>query len=169
MLDVTSVPLREPRPRSCQIENWLIEPNHWWKPEGRLAWNYLNQFADQKGSLWLNGSASSYCQNNRIPIDQCDTINNSLKLINISNMSIRVLAPGEYFGDHRRRIQGYFRFGHLDYGLRITDPEFESEYLARPNGNYSIGECYLTVSIGEPFNGFRYKLIAAIIERARTP
>ena len=39
-----------------------------------------------------------------------------------------------------------------------------STYLAQPDGNYEIGECYLTVSLGEPFGDACYKLIAAVIE-----
>ena len=32
------------------------------------------------------------------------------------------------------------------------------------NGEYELGESYLTVSLGEPFDGYCYKLIAAVIE-----
>lgn len=56
----------------------------------------------------------------------------------------------------------------------ITDPIYQQEYLARENGEYKIGESFLTISLGEPLcdqsykesiRGSRSKLIAAIIER----
>ena len=46
----------------------------------------------------------------------------------------------------------------------VTDPGYERTYLAKLDGAYEIGECYLTVSLGEPYEGACYKLIAAIIE-----
>ena len=38
------------------------------------------------------------------------------------------------------------------------------QYLRQPNGTYQIGESFLTISLGEPYRGYAYKLIAAIIE-----
>lgn len=47
----------------------------------------------------------------------------------------------------------------------MSDPIYERQYFRQPNGNYSIGECFLTVSLGEPYNDdYVYKLVAAIIE-----
>lgn len=41
---------------------------------------------------------------------------------------------------------------------------YERTYLAKHEGRYEIGPCFVTVSLGEPFRGACYKLIAAIIE-----
>jgi len=49
----------------------------------------------------------------------------------------------------------------------VTDPDVEGEYLAKPNGVYPIGACYVTVSLGEPHGGFCYKLVAALITPTR--
>ena len=35
--------------------------------------------------------------------------------------------------------------------------------MQQDDGDYPIGESYLTVSLGEPFEGYSYKLIAAVI------
>ena len=48
-------------------------------------------------------------------------------------------------------------------GIRVTDPDYERRYLQEPNGSYPIGERFITVSLGEPYRGYVYKLIAAII------
>ena len=66
-------------------------------------------------------------------------------------------------------MQGRFRHHGTEYHLWITDPLYEREYLAKPNGHYEIGESFLTVSLGEPFNDACYKLIAAIVECSGSP
>lgn len=74
-----------------------------------------------------------------------------------------MFSPGEAFGDSKRRVRGQFTHAGTEYRLWVTDPEYERAYLAKPDGAYSIGECYLTISLGEPYEGAFYKLIAAII------
>ena len=75
-----------------------------------------------------------------------------------------MFKPGEAFGNSKRRVQGQFTHSrHEPYGLWVTDPGYEREYLAKLDGTYEIGACYLTISLGEPFEGWCYKLIAAII------
>jgi hypothetical protein len=39
----------------------------------------------------------------------------------------------------------------------------ERTYLARDDGRYQIGECFATISLGEPHEGYCYKLVAALI------
>ena len=57
------------------------------------------------------------------------------------------------------------RFSHCNetYCFRITDPVSENGSINLPYGEYPVGRRYLTVSLGEPFEGNAYKLIAAII------
>lgn len=47
----------------------------------------------------------------------------------------------------------------------MTDPIIERAYLSRKDGDYSMGESYLTISLGEPFNNHCHKLVAAVIEQ----
>ncbi len=56
-------------------------------------------------------------------------------------------------------------FHGTEYRLWVTDPAFERNYLAKPDGMYKIGECFLTISLGEAFDDASYKLIAAIFDR----
>ena len=49
----------------------------------------------------------------------------------------------------------------------MGDPVYERRYLAQPDGTHNLGEADVTISLGEPHEGFSYKLIAAIIERAQ--
>jgi hypothetical protein len=168
LLDVVSVPLIEARPKGCQTENWLIDANHWWKREGRVGWEALAPLDEGEEPLWVNGFSTRHGCNDRIPDDRADSLPSSLRLVRVPRLRLSVLAPGGDFGDHRRRVQGFFQLGGVDYGIRVTDPETKRAHLRLRDGNYMLNECFLTLSIGEPYKGFRCKLIAAVIERART-
>ena len=68
----------------------------------------------------------------------------------------------------KRRVQAHFRNDNTDYRIWVTDPVYERVYRAKPDGYHELGESFLTVSLGEPADdGYCYKLVAAIIERAR--
>ncbi len=52
--------------------------------------------------------------------------------------------------------------------LSIITPKIEREYLKKSNGVYSLQSknIYMSISIGEPYEGYCYKLVAAIITAA---
>ena len=81
----------------------------------------------------------------------------------MNDLTLSVFSPGEGFGDPKRRVQGRFRHNDVDYWIWVTDVMFEQEYLGKPDGEYSVGQAYLTVSLGEPHKEYAYKLIAAVI------
>ena len=49
--------------------------------------------------------------------------------------------------------------------MAVTDPVIEERYIQMKRGDYPVEgyRPFLTVSISEPFEGFCYKLIAAVI------
>lgn len=165
VLDVIEVPLVEARPHDFQQENWLLDPNFYWERKGRIGWKDLQDFVEPDGPLWLNHHSSYNGFNDRIPMDVAVTLRSSLRLIHVDQLAIEVSCPGAAFGNPKRRVQGQFEHGGDDYWLWVTDPVYERRFLAQPNGIYPLGECYLTISLGEPFENHAYKLIAAIIER----
>ncbi len=103
--------------------------------------------------------------NDKIALVQTGFIQSSLRLVHVGGLGLCVFKPGEAFGNSKRRVQGRFRHGADDYHLWVTDPVYERAFLSKPDGDYGLGECFLTVSLGEPHNDACYKLIAAIIER----
>ena len=166
VLDMIDVPLREPRPKGCQQENWLLEPSKYWVRVGRFSWVDLEQLADKSGTLWLNGYHTYNGQNDYIPLDQAVTVGSSLKLVRVDAMQLRVFKPGEAFGNLKRRIQTQFQFAGNDYIIWVTDPIIERAYFARKDGDYPLGESYLTISLGEPYNERCYKFVAGVIQQA---
>lgn len=165
VLDIIDVPLREPRPKGYQQENWLLDPNEYWVKAGRFPSTDLERFADKGGTLWLNGYHTYNGQNDRIPLDKTATVESSLKLVHVDAIQLRAFKPGEAFGSPKRRVQGQFQFSGKDYALWVTDPIIERAYLSREDGEYAIGESYLTISLGEPHEGYCYKLVAAVIQQ----
>lgn len=167
VLDIVSVPLLQPQPYSFQSENWLLDPDYYWKKIGRVGWNKLLTLEQQPKTLWINGYDTYHGGNDRVPIDQADTLADSLKLVLVDGVTLQVHAPGEIFGNPKRVVRARFQYAGCGYILRVTDPEYERAYLAESNGNYELGESFLTVSLGEPYDGYAYKLVATIIERAK--
>lgn len=163
VLDVIDVPVLKPCPKDYQTENWLLDPEYYWEKAGRLSWFDLPSLVDPVASLWLDGHSTYNGLNDRIPLEEAVSVADSLRLIRVDSLQLRVFKPGEAFGNNKRRVQG--RFSHADeqYALWVTDPGFERRYLAKLDGDYGIGECYLTISLGEPYQGACYKLVAAII------
>ena len=165
VLDIIEVPLIEARPKDYQQENWLLDPQLYWVKRGTLGWGDLSRLQDRRGPLWINGNSSYNGLNDRIPLAQAIELRSSLKLIHVPSLELKVFAPGEAFGNTKRRVQARFAFDGMDYWLWVTDPIAERQYLAESDGEYAVGEAYLTISIGEPYQDYCYKLAATVIGR----
>ena len=162
-LDVIDVPLLEPRPSAHQGENWLLDPTSYWERVGRLSWFDLPTLVDPVAPLWPGGDGTYEGRNDRVPLEAALCLEDSLRLVHLEALSLSVVRPGEAFGNAKRRVQGRFTYAGFDYWLWVTDPIYERRYLAKLDGEYHIGECFVTVSLGEPFGDACHKLIAAII------
>ncbi len=165
VLDIIDVPLAEARPKLFQQENWLIDADECWVRVGRSNWDQLAKLEDASESLWTNGYHTANGLNDQIPLVVAANLNTSLRFIHIDGGEIHVMRIASPFGPARRRVQGRFQYGGQHYSLWVTDPVIERAYLAKPDGRYPLGESYLTISVGEPFNENCYKLVAAIISR----
>jgi len=78
----------------------------------------------------------------------------------VDDLKIEVLIEGAEFGNPRRKVRGEFTLNDVNYRLAITDPTVESEYA---DGTHDIGSAILCISLGEPYEGYAYKLIAGVI------
>lgn len=163
VLDIIDVPIRKAAAKDYQSENWLLDPERYWVQVGGAKWKDLEGFADAPDVLWLNNSSTRAGLNDRISEPDARRLKSSLYLLHVSKARLAVLAPGEAFGDPKRRIQADFKYRGVRYQLWVTDPVVERKYLMKDDGEYEIGECFLTVSLGEPYKGDCYKLVAAVI------
>ena len=163
VLDIVRVPLLEPRPKTFQSENWLLDPHSYWVREGTLHASRLDELADHPPTLWANGHHTGAGVNDRVPQALADTLDSSLYLLQVDRLDLQVSAPGAFFGNTKRRVQGSFTHGGVPYAFWVTDPAIEREFKAKSDGVYPMGPCFITVSLGEPHEGYCYKLIAAVI------
>ena len=166
VLDVMAVPLLAARPKGFQQENWLLDADRYWQKLGRVSWSDLERLADPVTPLWINGNSTRSGRNDRISLVQANELTSSLRLLKVDRMTLSVFKPGQAFGNDKRRVQGRFMHSGAEYRLWVTDPGYERAYLLKGDGDYELGECFLTVSLSEPHNDECYKLVAAIIERA---
>ena len=158
VLDVIDVPVLEPQPKDYQTENWQLDPEHYWERADQLTVAHLPALTDPIAPLWVDGYHTRIGRNDKIPIAEVGTVAASLRLLHVDRLQLVVCTPGEAFGNNKRRVQGQFQHARKLYALWVTDPG--------SNGTYAIGECYLTISLGEPYQDACYKLIAAIIPAA---
>ncbi len=163
VLDIVQVPVLEPKPDGCQTENWLLDDKYYWRKVGAFSPLDLPKLADPVAPLWVNGYNTYNGRNDNMPLASASEEVGSLRFIQVTQLKLSVFAPGEAFGSAKRRVQGRFDHAGTRYALWVTDPRYERAYLAMLNGTYDLGECYLTISLGEPYQGDCYKLIAAII------
>ena len=163
VLDVIDVPMLEPRPSDYQTENWLLDSTRYWKKVGRMSWFDLPALADPVEPLWIDGIGTYHGRNDKVPLESVGSLDSSLRLIQVDRVRLDVFSPGEAFGNRKRRVRGRFTHAGTEYALWVTDPVQERRYLAKLDGAYMLDACYLTVSLGEPYEGACYKLIAAII------
>lgn len=163
VLDIIDIPVLEHQPKDHQYENWLLDPESYWIKVGTFPRNRLPEISDSVAPLWIDGESTSHGTKNKIPLEKLSSVPDSLRLIYVESMTISV-TTGYNFS--KRRVDGQFRHAGSVYKFGITDPKCETKYLAKPNGNYELGNCYLTISLGEPFQAQNavFKLIAAVIE-----
>ena len=163
VLDIIEVPVLRAQPEAHQTENWVLNPKYYWQKVGLLSPSRLPAVTDPVAPLWVDGHRTYTGRNDRVPMEDLSRATTSLRLLRADSLRLRVFAPSEAFGNSKRRVQGEFRHAGREYRLWVTDPDMERTYLANPDGTYDVGPQYLTVSLGEPYKGACYKLIAAVI------
>ena len=163
VLDVVDVPLLNYQPKHHQTENWRLDPARRWTRSGRVTWRELARLEDPPFPLWINGHSSRHGLNDCVPSEEASSLDDSLRLIRVDALTVIVSEPSRPSANYPI-LRG--RFSHLgeEYCSRITDPVSECGSLNLHYREYRVAERYLTVSLGEPFEGCAYKLIAAIIK-----
>lgn len=167
VLDVIEVPIVgrvEKGDENWQSENWLLDDEWYWRKAATYSSFDLPALVDASEPLWLDGFSTYHGSNDRVPLEVMDRIENSLRLIEVADLTLTVFAPGEAFGNRKRRVQGQFSHAGRSYALWVTDPVCERHYLAKLDGQYRRERSFLTISLGERYEGHCYKLIAAVIE-----
>ncbi len=160
LLDVMDVPLLEPTSSGHQRENWLLDPARRWVKVGTLPWRSLASLQDPEAPLWDDGFSSSTGLNNRVPEDRARHLADSLRLVHAPDLQIEVFENRGHI-----RVHGRFVHAGVEHNLSVTDPECSRIFRLKDDGEYAVGDSYLTISLGGVFKDrFCYKLIAAVFQ-----
>jgi hypothetical protein len=163
LLDIVDVPLQNAHPHLYQKENWLIDSTKRWTKVAAFDGGNLGRLVDAGASLWINGFSSSKGINDRVPEDQAANLTDSLRFFHVRDCSFSIYEWTNEFGTTKLQVRARFSVSGVSYNFRVTDTAIEQ--VARNNPGVLSGQkpCYLTISLGEPFQGYVYKLIAAVI------
>lgn len=166
LLDVISVEFTASQPYGHQTENELIDPNYYWAKVGGATWDQAAALATNPTTLWGNGDSSYSGENDRITANVAANQTNSLVLIRVPRVEIRVRAEGAAFGNNKKRVRATFIHRDRRYSLILTDPIIEDEHLRKGEGHFTIEvESLLCISLAEVYEGYAYKLVAALIPK----
>jgi len=166
VLDVLDVSVLSAKPHGHQQENWLLDAKIRWTSQGSIAWDDLLSLVDPVQPLWVNGQHSKTGRNDMVRADEAMRLDHSLRLIHVDELRFSVSTETDPFGSEKKRVRGVFVHDGEAYALSVTDPIYHERFAANGDGDYAIGECCLTISLGERFEPTNacYKLIAAIME-----
>lgn len=159
--DLVGVPLTQSRAEAFQTENQAVVPGSRWQRLGRARWETLLTVVEAEAPLW---PASGHAGNNRLLPGQVNVAEGSLHLIHARNL-VLIYFISEY--DGKRKVKIGFAHKGLYYRLSVTDPHFLADVRRDFIGRVAYEEALVCVSLTLPYEGYCYKLAAAIITPAR--
>lgn len=158
--DVLQMVVGKKQEHDYQVENYLVE-NRKWTKAGRFPLSETEKLCDDIDSLWINGYSSYNGKNDRIPLELVrGSVNSSLVFIEAEDPSIIVEVDKKGLN----RVRSEFVFKEQAYLITVTDPLIKESFMKKKAGKYSLAadRVFVTVSLGEPFEGYCYKLAAGI-------
>ena len=161
LLDIVKIELIRRTPQKYQTENCLVNARVSWEMISRFPPERIAELLDEHNQMWLNGHSSGLGRNDRIPHEIAEAKEtSSLRLIRPENLSLLITS-----WDGRKKIRVEFILGGVNYSLGCTDPVVERKLRSLDDGKYHLtGDNHsLCVSLGSPFEGYVYKLVAGII------
>ena len=93
----------------------------------------------------------------------------SAQMVERLDYSLMFIKPDDaqvYIDEEREKSKYRMKFSYygLHYDFPITDPVFLESFKMHPERYSDLKDIYLTLSLGLEFEGFHYKLIAAVIQ-----
>jgi hypothetical protein len=168
ILDVVRMALIAPKPHTYQQENHLLDATAVWKKKRRLDWRALQAAVDAPmGPLWLNGHQSHNGVNDQVPEVLAVAQTRSLYLVRPKDLVLTVRQEGGVVRPAKLKVRARFTLNGLAYHLTVTDPVVESEIKEKGVGETPVADALLCVSLGEPCDGYAYKLVASVITPQR--
>jgi len=146
LLKILEIQLKEAAPLLYQPENYLLT-NSIWKESSISNWDVK---FDKPSDLWGDGDRISQEQIN----NGSKKIFQSLYIVKVNNVDLYYTNFG---GKIKRRIKFVYNSINYDLGATMDNKIFdEIQHKEREHNNIIV------VSLGEPFKGYHFKLVASI-------
>lgn len=151
-LDVVRVYLEAPAPRPHQPEDWLISGRQW-RLQHHLSLREAKKILKKAHELHEDGIFGT--ATDRVPLSRMNS--QPGRRLGSSLTVVRATTPEFTWGKKWQQKRAVFGHAGVTYDLAMT---FED----RPPVGQSTSKWYFTISLGEPFGGSCYKLVAGAIE-----
>ncbi|MEL1135056.1 hypothetical protein AAC978_07710 [Desulfitobacterium sp. THU1] len=159
LLDILSISFLEHKPNYYQPENYLFDDSFYWERIGKAnAMDVIADYATNEPEYLF------YDANKAVESEFIQSLydNEKYSLIAITPQSLKVHV--KKWPEGKKVTMSFYYNQRLYSYLRVTDPDFEEEYLDRAEGTYSLGNnAMLVISLGENYHGAHYKLISGVI------
>jgi len=163
VLDIVDVPVLERQPLYYQPENWVIDSEYYWDKIGQLPVNQLFRYCENSPYIFGNGR-------DRLSEDEAMSMQDPRSLILIEAKDVCFEKRWPVVGQYPQ-LRAIFEYNRIFYDLVVTDVSLENKFKGRAVdiGEYpKKGNFLLTISLGELFKGYHYKLVASVICLDRT-
>lgn len=164
-LHVVSCEVQQPSPNAYQPENWLIDDNYYWT----MLRTANSQDLERVCAAVASEGPILGCANGRVAYPLPRVMERSLSLVRpeAPRFVVRELPQSE-----RLQARALFRFDGRDYDLPLTDWTYRSNLLDMGLGEYDPASLDIVdpdsllfcISLGVPFYGYCYKLVAGVLE-----
>nr|VFK46147.1 MAG: hypothetical protein BECKTC1821D_GA0114238_102824 [Candidatus Kentron sp. TC] len=143
-------------PLSNQPENWIVGPAQW-AQRFKIEPHEIEGYLDEPETLWGTEWKSQKGTADRVPYSEIESgsieITQSLYLVRVRDLKLNKYMNA--WNKTERRAS--FSYNGSPYDLAITDPNLDRHLEAPQHQNI------LCVSLGEEYEGYCYKIVAAII------
>lgn len=161
-LDIIGIEFTQVDNHLFQSENNIINPDVYWTKKGIYNPKHFEYLLDKPNKLWTNGNHSTSGMNDRISATSLQARIQSLYFIQPENLVFSVGREGLIFGNDKKTLRAKFNYNNEEYWIKVSDPVLERLYFSKKEGDYSDHNIkYLTMSLGEIYQGNAYKLVAA--------
>jgi len=172
LLDIVEMDLQQHEGDPIQPENWLIAPAKPWRWIGTVGRDEIVAREERPPDLWLEDRR----QPERISPNHLRRSSRVQSLYWIRPKTIRIEIHSAYNpleGRNKRTRRVLFTYNWFNYDLPLNDPEIDQRYFPdfpKPEDGVkeitlaSGNNCLLCLSYTPIFNGFHYKVVAAILE-----
>ena len=153
LLDVVDFPDLTPAPEGYQSENHRLGRS---APQVigsfPMCYSELRKMACRRPPPIFGNAGRS------VPAEQIGVLDHSLLLIRVDDAKFRRMEKG----DGKRQLRVTFQYHSQPHDLPITDPDFERRFDTSGREGLGFSLCFLTISLGVPFEGQHYKLVAGV-------